>query len=422
MLRALDCGLQLILLSYIIYNLVYGLTHTRQLFFFFFSFPSLILHALKKLITYPNHILHKHIHNIKNKQKKKSKTKKNLYPATPTTVAPMSSILAGSSSNKPIITTAPSQSPALTLPPLKQKTAIVKSKIPPPVPPRGSPKDRRSKKSDCNTTSPKGTPTSAGSYNYLNDKYFACSSSSRRKKTTTTKFKSNDQPPKFGEKRSPSCVRDWLEINDFNSPLAAAPIAGNNSNFSPPKEYLTRRFSNRDDITQSSIRVKSMVEHFSNQPHSMILNTSNDENVLVKDELPVSSTPNNDDCLANEIADLKRKDHVSQFLFYSSDENLKSHTKQLTHQKLLPSNNHKNDDGNGDGGIVDKNHEILLSNLKPKRRRKKSMAPLRPNKQISDKSKEKYQIIQSMSNVSIKSSDVNFDKIMDNFSFEGEFV
>ncbi|XP_037043534.1 phosphatidylinositol 4-phosphate 5-kinase type-1 alpha isoform X3 [Bradysia coprophila] len=91
--------------------------------------------------SYHNH--HHHHHN------NASATK----PATPTTAAPSTISVVPS---KPIVTTAPSQtSPAITLPPLKQKTAIVKSKVPPPVPPRGSPKERRTHKTG---TSPRATP------------------------------------------------------------------------------------------------------------------------------------------------------------------------------------------------------------------------------------------------------------------------
>ncbi|XP_031633372.1 phosphatidylinositol 4-phosphate 5-kinase type-1 beta isoform X4 [Contarinia nasturtii] len=94
----------------------------------------------------------------------------------PVTVA---SSLIQSTLAKPIVTEAPSsttsssssvpqqQSPLptfqTTIPPLKQKTGIIKSKVPPPVPPRGSPRvDRRTSTSSHKSASasPRATPSS----------------------------------------------------------------------------------------------------------------------------------------------------------------------------------------------------------------------------------------------------------------------
>lgn len=339
----------------------------------------------------------------------------------------MSSILA-SSSNKPIITTAPSQSPALTLPPLKQKTAIVKSKIPPPVPPRGSPKDRRTKKSDC--SSPKGTPSSAGRYNYLNDKYFACTLNNS---TTTTvgdvaianKCNNNravsaispSDQPRFGEKRSPNCVKDWLEINDFHIPLTN----DLNTNILPgPKS---------NGKTQSSIRVKSMVEHFSHQ------NLANESFPVVrlpksKQNLPAAAEKNDSKYIPiqnrktnsiynasvrNEIDDLKRKGHVSQLLLSSdnisslySDSN-QNGSEQINVKSVAAAS-----------ATIDGGH--ILNTLKPNRvRRKKRIAP-RIVENVNSKAREKCEIIQAMSNVELRFTDENYNRILDNFSLEGEFV
>lgn len=67
----------------------------------------------------------------------------NEYPATPTSVGP-SMFATVPATSKPVVTTAPSNLPPNNLPPLKHKTAIVKQKVPPPVPPRGSPRAKRS--------------------------------------------------------------------------------------------------------------------------------------------------------------------------------------------------------------------------------------------------------------------------------------
>ncbi|XP_055321416.1 phosphatidylinositol 4-phosphate 5-kinase type-1 beta-like isoform X5 [Sitodiplosis mosellana] len=91
-------------------------------------------------------------------------------PETPVTVASSSS--QSSSLAKPIQTTAPSsvsqqqsrqQPVSQMIPPLKQKTGIIKSKVPPPVPPRGSPRvDRRTSASSQKSAgaSPRATPSS----------------------------------------------------------------------------------------------------------------------------------------------------------------------------------------------------------------------------------------------------------------------
>lgn len=148
------------------------------------------------------------------------------YTETPVTVTP-SSIL--STPAKSIVTTAPSmQGPTISttsnIPPLKQKTGIVKSKVPPPVPPRGSPRDRRGGGSQKSGISPRGTPPSSGSLNYLNDKYFDFvrpnSNNSCKIPAQTlhpARSRSVTPQPIFGSRRSPTCVKDWLEINDFTT-------------------------------------------------------------------------------------------------------------------------------------------------------------------------------------------------------------
>lgn len=151
-----------------------------------------------------------------------------LKTETPVTVASSST---QSTLPKPIVTTAPSsvqQSPQIIsqpLPPLKQKTGIIKSKVPPPVPPRGSPRvDRRTSASSYKSAgaSPRATPSS-GEPNYLNDKYFdtvqpnpnnLCRLTPQKLYKKEERRSSTPRTPIFRE-RSPTCVRDWLEVNDF---------------------------------------------------------------------------------------------------------------------------------------------------------------------------------------------------------------
>lgn len=200
-----------------------------------------------------------------------------------------------------------------TIPPLKQKTGIIKSKVPPPVPPRGSPRvDRRQSASSHISTgvSPsRGTPPSSGSQNYLNDKYFNTiqpNSNNMCRLTPQKLYKkpeSNVPPttpiPIFGERRSPSCVRDWLEINDF----AASNYDENALEFritEPIKEYTIKPRRPLPIKTahlqlQSSFRisnssgssVRSMVKNFSklNDKKSGLNKVANGEKIDKSDSV-----------------------------------------------------------------------------------------------------------------------------------------
>lgn len=114
------------------------------------------------------------------------------------------------------------------IPPLKQKTGIIKSKVPPPVPPRGSPRvDRRTSATSQKSTgaSPRATPSSGRhQINYLNDKYFdtiqpnpnnMCRLSPQKLYNNDENVSASPSRTPIFRNRSPTCVRDWLEVNDF---------------------------------------------------------------------------------------------------------------------------------------------------------------------------------------------------------------
>lgn len=141
------------------------------------------------------------------------------------TVTPSKSRTITASTTNPMSTTQITKS---SLPPLKQKTGIVKSKVPPPVPPRGSPRDRReSAGSNKTIASARGASPLSGELNYLNDKYFDCvrPNTNNLCKLTPNRLHPNRSPqskcaspqPIFGDRRSPTNVRDWLEVNDFHA-------------------------------------------------------------------------------------------------------------------------------------------------------------------------------------------------------------
>lgn len=193
---------------------------------------------------------------------------------------------------KPIVTTAPSsvqQNPQIisqNIPPLKQKTGIIKSKVPPPVPPRGSPRvDRRTSTGSYKSShgiSPR--TTSPGIPNYLNDKYFnmiqqnannMCRLSPQKLNYNNERRTSTPQPI-FGKSRSPTCVRDWLEINDFaasdydssikifeiTEPYKCATIKPRKP--LPIKTgYLQRQSSFYEFSCNNEASVRSMVENYS---------------------------------------------------------------------------------------------------------------------------------------------------------------
>lgn len=96
------------------------------------------------------------------------------------------------------------------------------------MPPRGSPRDRRDTGgSQKITASAHGTPSISGSLNYLNDKFFDYVRPNPNNSCKLTPIKLHSKPssrrsslspqPIFGDRRSPTCVRDWLEVNDFGA-------------------------------------------------------------------------------------------------------------------------------------------------------------------------------------------------------------
>lgn len=153
------------------------------------------------------------------------------HPRNSDTIATVASSSNVSIPAKSQATTAPTatfQGSKSSIPPLKQKTGIVKSKVPPPVPPRGSPRDRRDTGgSQKITASAHGTPSISGSLNYLNDKFFDCVRPNPNNSCKLTPIKLHSKSPTalrsvspqpiFGDRRSPTCVRDWLEVNDFSA-------------------------------------------------------------------------------------------------------------------------------------------------------------------------------------------------------------
>lgn len=357
----------------------------------------------------------------------------HVQAVNPTTVAPSPVAVMPS---KPIVTTAPSQQqhPSGTLPPLKQKTGIVKSKVPPPVPPRGSPKDRRGHRG----ASPKGTPSS-GSYNHLNDKYFAACARKSSNNYDKQRFDwlatngSDEKPPSFGDRRSPSCVEDWLELNNFDvlPPAIDSPrkaIAEHKRPISFTTKFLQRERSFHSiERSSSSSSVQSMVKSYSKPNNTVIVKPlgcvrptainvkSSLENIRRHLETRRTSSPN---AMSQEIDDLRRNSNVSKLLLsYGKQEYIQNKIEVLPKitsavKKHSPAPPIPKTSKN----VAAKN---VLASLRPARR-KKRLAPRAED--IYCNSKEKQKILISLSNIELRSTDENFDTFIDSFSLEGEFV
>lgn len=248
---------------------------------------------------------------------------------TPVTVASSST---QSSLAKPIVTTAPSSVPqqsihSPSIPPLKQKTGIVKSKVPPPVPPRGSPRVDRRTSAGSYKSSPRATPSS-GEQNYLNDKYFDTVQPNPNNACRLTPQKlykkdaGNASPPRtpIFRDRSPTCVRDWLEVNDFaasdydesvlqftiTEPIKCITIK-------PRKPlpfrmaHLQRQSSFRafSYSSDSSVRnkVEQYVEHNECAAHQMVISANNDDTTGISANL-VSDRIKSYDCNQNAVTEM----------------------------------------------------------------------------------------------------------------------
>lgn len=286
------------------------------------------------------------------------------------------------------------------MPALKQKTGIVKSKVPPPVPPRGSPKDRRGQQQQQQQhrgASPKGTPPS-GRYNknHLNDKYFdACGNLRRYHRQSPTivnddNNNNNDEDrPTFGPSRSPSCVEDWLEINNFDvlpQPEESSSVTNqNNNNPSPPPL-----------LRPSPLNVKSTLDHIKRQL-----------------EIRRDSAANIVPCESYEITELRRSSKVTQLLSTYAEASCPIITsvvkKPAPPPPLPPPTIHAD---------MVKNKAVLAS-LRPARRKKR---PAPRAEDIYCNAKEKQNIMTALSCIELHSNDDTYDRVIDSFSLEGEFV
>lgn len=270
----------------------------------------------------------------------------------------------------------------------------------------------------------------------MNDKYFACTT--RGPPTTRLNTLEKDEHvPVFGERRSPSCVEDWLEINDFD--CVPAPIdspAKLKTRVAVPKNALTiqTRFLQRENSFRSSggssaRTVKSIIESFSK---------SNQVDTKSSDGFKISGNSSSCELLSQRQSGIQASKHFARHPVDIQQPSKLSRSAFVS----VPTINHPSQTNatvvcakksllapritsvipkthSSSLGILPSNSPSVLASLRPARR-KKRQAPRAED--IYTNAKEKQQIMQALSHIDIRSSDDNYDVVIESFSLEGEFV
>lgn len=236
--------------------------------------------------------------------------------------------------------------------------------------------------------------------------------------------------PVFGERRSPSCVEDWLEINDFDSapvPIDSpvklkTPVNLSKNSLNIQTRFLQRENTFRSSGGSSSRTVKSLIESFSksNQIHnesSKVNKSSVSQNyVPLHPQGRIQSSMN---FFQNKPSKLSR----SAFVTVPKKNVLNAETPTVISGKnfdvLAPRITSSIPKISLSVENIPVNTPSVLASLKPARRKKR---PAPRAEDIYTNSKEKQQIIQAMSNLDIRTTDENYDVVIDSFSLEGEFV
>lgn len=232
--------------------------------------------------------------------------------------------------------------------------------------------------------------------------------------------------PLFGDRRSPSCVEDWLEINDFDvpEPVQYSPIK---AKVPEPKKTLTiqTRFLQRENSFRSSggssgRTVKSIIESFSKSnpiknksPETRSRFTNSTTHVPQSSKLPNPIQKEPPKLSRSAFVPLSDKNTLKQVNYRRVYEN---ESLLLTPRvmSIIPKTTQSSSTS-----VLAVTSPSVLSSLKPARR-KKRQAPRAED--IYTNSKEKQQIMQTLSHMDIRSSDDNYDIVIDSFSLEGEFV
>lgn len=314
------------------------------------------------------------------------------------------------------------------MPPLKQKSNIVKAKVPPPVPPRGSPNARRGQTHKGSSASIGSRGTQGKNNKILVGKYSdgPINQIDEAIKARYGKTKLNNQSlgqtPVFGDRKSPTNVKDWLELNDFAcvEPEVGVKKIGVLKNFqcdvsiglSPKKPIILQ--------TETLKRENSFKALSQNSPSSVQSIVNNFENVRVTKRVKVmrKDFPKtervqsfSDECPGNNnVANIKK----------SLEEKLRSKIgDELPYfkSKIFPMN-----DKPKITSVVRKNSPIRDDNISRENNILKSLKPVARKKNYKD-AKTKSELIREMSGLEILKDNKNSVTLWDDsFSLEGEFV
>lgn len=279
------------------------------------------------------------------------------------------------------------------LPPLKQKSNIVKQKVPPPVPPRGSPKVRRG--GGNNTTS---------------------SSSSSKHNSGTLNEQMLIEPT--------TKVEVWLKENNFVIPKTTV-IKGrcnnNNNNLiglAPPKNPIANlkyEFLQRDiNLNEChSFNVQNVAKNYSST-QTLSWNEIDTNNKKDKPFIEITNTLTSRIEKFNKTAtiggdDYKSKEITSQFM---------KEKDKLTEKSLVRSLRKKFEKiENGENFV---NHRKMIKDDSTSfygcfKRSEDNLSDI-------EREMRKREIIGKLSNYDLKKGDANYDYIMNAFNLEGVFV
>lgn len=224
---------------------------------------------------------------------------------------------------------------SIQAPPVKQRStaasssgSTLKAKVPPPVPPRGSPRKRDSdayQQQEGGSSRALSTTPGIEYFNTINVKSLVNKFSTLPHKNTL-QVPPHDSPlPRFGERRSPSNVRDWLELHDlFEGIPKSQPV-------SPPSPPPLKRTQKQTSLFQNETKKEPLKKiHQSSQESSR-------KSVVI----PAPPPPPPPQIAAIQKLKLERKDSVvsTSSSNYSAARSRKSLSRPVNHVDLFQRQN-----------------------------------------------------------------------------------
>lgn len=237
------------------------------------------------------------------------------------------------------------------------------------------------------------------------------------------------QTPVFGDRKSPTNVKDWLELNDFGcvEPEVGVQKIGVLKNFqcdvsivlSPKKtiilqtESLKRENSFKALSQNSPSSVRSIVQNFEKKENKFVpkVRVTKRVKVMCKDLPKIERIQSFDDeCPGNNnVANIKKsledklRSKISDELPYFKSKVFPMDKPKIT--SVVRKNSPRRD------GNISRDNQIL-----------KSLKPVERKKKCKDDLITKRELIQEMSGLEILKDNQNGVTLWDSFSLEGEFV